>query len=169
MTASTKEAGSTWVGRSIRRVEDPALLTGRGRFTADLPAAHRVRFVRSQVASGRIENILIPDKAMVVTAADLVAVKPIAPALHKFGYIQVAQPILATGVVRFVGEAIAAAVAASEAEAEDIAERVWVTIGETAPVVDARSALADGAPLVHAEAKGNLVVEGKVETPGFAA
>ncbi len=169
MSKAARGAAASWVGRSIRRVEDPALLTGCGRFTADLAAAYRVRFVRSQVASGRIENILIPDEAMVVTAADLVAVKRIAPALHKFGYVQVAQPILATGVVRFVGEAIAAAVAASEAEAEDIAERVSVTIGATAPVVDAQSALADRAPLVHAQAKSNLVVEGRVETPGFAA
>jgi carbon-monoxide dehydrogenase large subunit len=45
----------TWVGRAIRRLEDPALLTGRGRFTADLPAAQWVRFLRSPVAAGRIE------------------------------------------------------------------------------------------------------------------
>ena len=35
----TKGSGSKWVGRSIRRLEDPALVTGQGRFTADLPAA----------------------------------------------------------------------------------------------------------------------------------
>ena len=158
-----------WVGRSIRRVEDPALLTGRGRFTADLPAAHRVRFVRSSVAAGRIEKIIVPDNAIVVTAADLAAVKPIAPALSKFGYVPVGQPVLASGVVRFVGEPIAAVVAASEAQAEDFADDVTVEIGETAPVVDGRAALAHGAPQVHAEAPHNLVVEGKVETPGFAA
>ena len=61
MTAPTKGAGSAWVGRSIRRLEDPALLTGRGRFTADLPAAHQVRFVRSAVAAGRIVKIAVPD------------------------------------------------------------------------------------------------------------
>ena len=66
MTAPTKGSGLAWVGRSIRRVEDPALLTGRGRFTADLPAAHRVRFVRSAVAAGRIEKITVPDGAIVV-------------------------------------------------------------------------------------------------------
>ena len=48
------EPRDTWVGRSIRRVEDPALVTGRGRFTADLTAAHWVRFVRSPRAAGRI-------------------------------------------------------------------------------------------------------------------
>jgi aerobic carbon-monoxide dehydrogenase large subunit len=168
-TAPTKGSGLAWVGRSLRRVEDPALLTGRGCFTADLSAAHRVRFVRSSVAAGRIENISIPENANVFTAADLAAVKPISPALHKFGYIPVAQPVLASGFVRFVGEPIAAVVAASEAQAEDIADSVSIEIGEAAPVIDARAALADGAPQVHAEAARNVVVEGKMETPGFNA
>ena len=84
MSAPTKGSGLAWVGRSLRRVEDPTLLTGRGRFTADLPAAHRVRFVRSSVAAGEIKKITVPDNAMVFTAADLAAVKPISPALHKF-------------------------------------------------------------------------------------
>ena len=169
MNAPTKDSGLAWVGRAIRRVEDPALLAGHGRFTADLPAALRVRFVRSPVAAGRIERIAIPEGANVVTAADLAALKPIMPALHKFGYVPIAQPVLASGCVRFVGEPIAAAVAASEAQAEDIADAVSVDIAASAAVIDARAALADGAPLVHAQAARNLVVEGKVETPGFAA
>src|SRR5207244_13336004 len=91
-------AGTTgWVGRSIRRLEDPALLAGRGRFTADLPAAHHVRFVRSQHAAGRIAKIAAPDGVMVITAADLNDVKPISPMLHKFDYVPVGQPVLATG------------------------------------------------------------------------
>ena len=158
MTAPTKGSGLTWVGRSIRRVEDPALLMGRGRFTADLPAAHRVRFVRSHVAAGRIENIDVPDGATVFTATDLAAVKPIVPALHKFGYVHVAQPVLAAENVRFVGEAIAAAVAATEAEAEDIADGVTVMISEMPAIIDGRAAMQDGAPLVHAQAAGNICV-----------
>jgi carbon-monoxide dehydrogenase large subunit len=70
MTAARKGANSVWVGRSIRRLEDPALLKGRGRFTADVPAAHHVRFVRSPVASGRIVKVTAPDNAMVITAAN---------------------------------------------------------------------------------------------------
>ena len=50
------DGGATWVGRSIRRLEDPALVRGDGRFTGDLPAANWVRFVRSSVASGRAKN-----------------------------------------------------------------------------------------------------------------
>ncbi|HML07205.1 MAG TPA: xanthine dehydrogenase family protein molybdopterin-binding subunit [Xanthobacteraceae bacterium] len=169
MNRPTKGSGPAWVGRAIRRLEDPALLAGGGRFTADLPAAHRVRFVRSPVAAGRIKAISRPDGAFIVTAAELAAVNPVVPALHKFGYVPVAQPVLACGFVRYVGEPIAAVVAPSEAEAEDIAEAMSVDIAEAAPVIDARAALADGAPLVHAQAARNLVVEGKIETPGFAA
>lgn len=56
MTAPSKSTDLAWVGRSIRRLEDPALLTGRGRFTADLPATYRVRFVRSSVAAGETKK-----------------------------------------------------------------------------------------------------------------
>jgi carbon-monoxide dehydrogenase large subunit len=159
----------TWVGRSIRRVEDPSLVIGQGRFTGDLPAALWVRFVRSSVASGRVLRIAAPDGVTVVTAADLAAVKPIQPMLHKFNYVPISQPVLASDVVRFVGEPIAAVVAASREEAEDGADLVEVEIAEEPAVVDARAALAPGAPQVHGEAAGNVVVEGQVKTPGCEA
>ena len=111
---ATKGSGTKWVGRAIRRLEDPALVAGQGRFTADLPATRWVRFVRSAVAAGRIDSIEAPPDALVITAANLEGVKPIRPMLHKFNYMPVGQPILATGVVRFVGEPIAAVVAASK-------------------------------------------------------
>ncbi|MEA2945675.1 MAG: aerobic carbon-monoxide dehydrogenase large subunit, partial [Alphaproteobacteria bacterium] len=161
--------GNNWVGRSLRRVEDPALVIGQGRFTGDLPAALWVRFVRSSVASGRIVRIAAPDGATVVTAADLAGVKSIRPMLHKFNYVPISQPVLANDVVRFVGEPVAAVVAASREEAEDFADLVEVEIAELPAVVDARAALAPGAPQVHGEAPGNVIVEGKVKTPGCDA
>ena len=167
MTAHTKGTGMTWVGRAIRRVEDPALVTGQGRFTADLAAAHWVRFLRSPVAAGRIERIAAPDGAMVITARDLAGVKPILPMLHKFEYRPLGQPILADGEVRFVGEPVAAVVAASEEEAEDIADDIELVIGDATPLVDARDALAPGARQMHASVPGNVILEGRVTTPGF--
>jgi carbon-monoxide dehydrogenase large subunit len=169
MSAPTQGSGMTWVGRSIRRLEDPALVAGQGNFTADLPAAHWVRFVRSSVASGRIDRIGVPPNANVITATDLAAVKPIKPMLHKFNYIPVAQPVLAVGVVRFVGEVVAAVVAPSKEEAEDIADQVDVEIASLTPVTDARLALSAGAPTVHHEAPTNVIVEGRIKTPGFDA
>ncbi len=169
MTAHTKGSGTTWVGRAIRRLEDPALLSGRGRFTADLPAAHNVRFVRSPLAAGKNARIAAPEGAQLVTAADLEGVKPILPMLHKFNYKPVAQPVLASGVVRFVGEAVAAVIAPSAAEAEDIAEQVDLIIEPTMPVVDALAALAPGTPQLHREAPGNVILEGKFKTADFDA
>ena len=169
MTAHTKGTGLKWVGRAMRRVEDPALVQGQGHFTADLPAVHWVRFVRSPNAAGKIKSIAKPAGALVITAADLKGVKPITPMLHKFSYRPVAQPILAETKVRYVGEAVAAVVAASEEYAEDIADLVEIDIDETAPLIDARDALKDGAPQIHAVAPGNVILEGKHKTPGFDA
>ncbi len=105
---------------------------------------------------------MAPPGALVIAAADLKGVKKITPMLHKFNYRPVGQPILADGQVRFVGEAIAAVVAASEEQAEDIADLVEVAIDETTPLIDARAALAEGAPQIHDDAPGNLILEAQV-------
>jgi carbon-monoxide dehydrogenase large subunit len=157
----------TWVGRAIRRLEDPALITGQGRFTADSPATHWVRFVRSPVAAGKLRNVGAPADAVVITSTDLKDVKKITPMLHKFNYKPVGQPVLADGVVRFIGELVAAGVAKSEEEAEDIIDQVELSVDEMPSVADARDALKAGAPQVHAEAAGNIILEGKVKTPDF--
>jgi aerobic carbon-monoxide dehydrogenase large subunit len=167
MSAPTKGSGTTWVGRAIRRLEDPALVTGQGRFTADLPAVHAVRFARSALASGTIKNIGAPKGAMVVTAADLKGVQPIRPMLHKFGYKPIGYPILADGVVRFAGECVAAAIAATEEEAEDIVDAIEISIDEHKPLIDSKSAIEHGAPKIHSEAPDNVIVEGRVKTDGF--
>src|SRR3954454_1272918 len=160
---------SAWIGRSLRRVEDATLVSGEGRFTGDLPAAKWVRFVRSQVACGRIQRIGVPSGAMVITAEDLAGVKLICPMLHKFNYVPISQPVLAQGVVRFVGEAVAAAVASTREEAEDLADLVEIEIDEQRAVVEARDALAPGTPLVHGQAAANTAIEARLKTPGWDA
>jgi carbon-monoxide dehydrogenase large subunit len=161
------DPGSRWTGRSIRRVEDKTLVMGDGRFTADLPAEKWVRFVRSPVACGRIKHVTTPPGALVITAADLAGVKPVCPMLHKFNYVPISQPILAHEFVRFVGDPIAAAIAEAPEEAEDLADLVEIEIEEASAVVDARDALAPGAPRVHAQAEANTVVDGRFKTAGY--
>ncbi len=163
MTA-TAGSGMKWVGRAIRRLEDPALVRGRGRFTADLPAAYFVRFVRSPLPAGRIVKIAAPADVALVRAGDLVA-RPIKPMLHKFNYRPIEQPILAAEVVRFVGEPVAAVFAATPAQAEDAADRVEVEIAELPAVRNAQAALQGNAPAVH-EA-GNVVVDAEFRTDDF--
>src|SRR5262249_47301797 len=159
----TRGSGMTWVGRAVRRLEDPALVTGQGHFTADAPAAHWVRFVRSPVAAGKLANIKAPKGAMVITAADLTGVKKITPMLHKLAAGVGGHPRLAEGGVRLVGEPVAAGGGAPAAEAEDISDQVGLSI-DTAPAVsDARTALHKSAPQIHPEAPGNVILEGQVK------
>jgi aerobic carbon-monoxide dehydrogenase large subunit len=160
----TAGSGMKWVGRAIRRLEDPALVRGRGQFTADLPATHHVRFVRSPVAAGRLVRISAPDGVRLIRAADLAA-RPIRPMLHKFNYRPIEQPILAHDVVRFVGEPIAAVFACTAAQAEDAADHVEIEFAELPAVRDTGDALSPDAPIVHE--LGNTIVDARFTTSKF--
>jgi len=155
----------SWVGRRLPRYEDPVLLRGDGRYTADIARGARiVRFVRSPLACGSILTIKVPPGAQIVLAADLAGVKPICPRLLRPEYVPIAQPILAAERVTHVGEPIAAVIAQTAAEAEDIAELVQVEIAAETPVVDFDQALAPGASLVHDNAANNTVIDASLET-----
>ena len=156
-----------WVGRSLLRFEDPPLLTGEGRFVADLAdGAAFLRFVRSPVAHGRITSIEAPGGVTLFTGEDLAEVRPVRPLLHREDYRPVDQPVLARDKVRFVGEPVAVAVAATPEEAEDLAEQVFVDIDPMDHVVAAIEAVRQGAPAVHDHVPGNVVVDARLATPG---
>jgi carbon-monoxide dehydrogenase large subunit len=159
----------SWVGRSIHRLEDPALVRGDGRFTGDLKAANWVRFVRSPVASGCITGISWPEGAPVFTSAELAQIKPIRPLLHKFNYVPISQPVLAMDVVRFVGEPVAAVLAPTQEQAEDLADLVDVQIEPMPAIADARDAMVAGAPRVHALAADNIALDARFKTAGVDA
>src|SRR6185369_2985809 len=117
---------------------------------------------RSVVAAGAIKKIAAPDGVMVITAADLKDVKPIRPMLSKFEYKPIGYPVLADGVVRFVGECVAAAIAPTEEEAEDIVDLIEIEIDERQALVDSRDANAKDAPRLHPESPDNVIVKGQV-------
>jgi carbon-monoxide dehydrogenase large subunit len=159
-----------WVGRPLPRYEDLVLLRGRGRYTADLArGARMLRFVRSPVARGRILAVNAPPGVPIITAAALGEVKPICPRLDRPDFVPVAQPIFARERVNHVGEPIAAVIADTAAEAEDLAEQVTVEIDAETPVVTLDEALAPDAPLVHDMAPRNTLTDARFETPGVAA
>jgi aerobic carbon-monoxide dehydrogenase large subunit len=126
-----------FVGRSVTRLEDQPLVTGNGRFAADIsfPGQLHMRVVRSSHAHGRIVSIdaeaarAIPGVVAVWTSADVSAVPPIDFRLTKIeGLDPYRQPILATDRVRYVGEPVAAVFAADPYSAEDAADLVTVEI-----------------------------------------
>ena len=163
-------------GQAVRRIEDPALVQGQGRFTDDVAPAGQlfVRFVRSNDAHGRITSIdtaaarAMPGVVAVYTAADLQAagVKPLAPAggfKQPDGQAMSPPPkhVLALDVVRYVGEAVVAVVAESREAARAAADAVVLDIESLPAVVGATAAIAAGAPQVWPGAPGNVLAEMK--------
>ena len=161
-------------GQAVRRIEDPALVQGLGRYTDDVTPTGAVfmRFVRSTSAHGRIVSIdtsaatALPGVLGVYTGADLEAagVKPL-PAAAGFKRPD-GQPMsppvkraLALDVVRFVGEAIVAVVATTRDGARAAADAVVVEIDALPAVSGALEAIAPGAPQVSPDAPGNVLAE----------
>jgi carbon-monoxide dehydrogenase large subunit len=152
------------LGRPIRRREDAALLTGRGRFVDDLnvPGALYVAFARSPYAKARIAGIdttAARNSAgvnLVITADDLAGV-PDMPLNQRARGMQVPpNPVLARETVNAVGIAIAAVVADSRAGAEDAAALVEAEYEPLDGIADATQALELNAPLAWDQLAGNL-------------
>src|SRR4051812_31583193 len=152
------EKSGKGVGASLRRKEDRRHLHGAGQFVGDisLPGMLDAAFVRSPVAHGRIKSIDAPKH--VFTARDFPDLKPIVAVTQIEGFKASDHPPLATERVRFAGEPVAVAVAATRAQAEDLAESVVVDIGELPAVVDMLDALKPGTPLVREEWGDNVFV-----------
>ena len=125
------------VGQSVKRVEDPRLLTGNGRYTDDIQLkrqsyAYFVRSPHAHAAFTRIDTSKAskaPGVLAIVTGADLKAaglgdVPCMVPVTNRDGSkMQMPpRPALAIGRARFVGDPVAMVVAETLAEAKDAAE-----------------------------------------------
>jgi carbon-monoxide dehydrogenase large subunit len=156
------------VGQSVRRKEDSRYLTGGGEFVADLKrfGLREVAFLRSPVAHGILNGVIKPEVGgeNVYVAADLDGVSPIKADSALPGFKSSVQPVLATGKLRYVGEIVAACVAPTRGEAEDLAETVQLDIGDLPAVSDMLRAREDGAPLVHDEWGDNVFLETFIES-----
>src|SRR5262245_34380574 len=149
-------------GASLKRLEDSRLLRGQGTFVEDLrlPGVQHVAFVRSvhPHARFRLDAGALPDGAALYTAADLPSI--VVPTVVPHEALRpCAQPPLARGRVRYVGEPLAAVVAADRYAAEDAAAAVAVEYDVLDAIADSDAALAAGAPLLHEGAPANLAAE----------
>ncbi len=156
------------VGVPIKRKEDFRLLTGRGKYAADvrLPGLLHAAILRSPHPHARIAAIrgdaarALPGVVAVITADDLGSVGRIPVRLGQrsgAGATACLQPPLATGTVRYVGEPVAFVVAASRYLAEDALELVEIDWDLLPVVADARRASEPGVPVLHPAAGGNVV------------
>jgi carbon-monoxide dehydrogenase large subunit len=160
------------LGAPVRRLEDPRLLTGGGRFTANLPAegALHAVFLRSPHAHARVLRVetgaarAMPGVVAVFTAEDTAGLghNPTLTEIHDRAGRRHAEPprlSIPRDRVRHVGEIVAMVVAGSLQAARDAAEAVEVEYAPLPAVILPEHALADGAPTLHEEAPGNLACD----------
>ncbi len=160
MTADQSGLG---VGASLRRKEDARFLHGRGRFVGDItrPGMLEVAFLRSPVAHARLKSVIKPAGAekQVFVLADLPDARTIRANSALPGFRVSEQPALAKDKLRHVGEAIAACVAETRAQAEDLTAACELDY-ETLPAVhDMLAAPLPASPLIHEHWSMNAFLE----------
>lgn len=158
------------IGQRVRRREDPELVTGKGKYTADFQPENllHLAFVRSPYAHARILSIDTADAValpgvLAVMVGDevnqmLASTMPIVPFSDQFeGEVFVPERyILATDRVRHIGEPVALILAEDRYIAADAAELIFIDYEPLEVVVDIEAALGPDAPLVHPETGTNI-------------
>ena len=165
------------LAQPVRRVEDPRLLKGAGRYTDDivLPGMLFGVVLRSPHAAAAITRLdtavaaKLPGVAGIYTAADLkadgIGPLPCAALLNnRDGSPQAAppHPVLADGTVRHVGDPVAFVVAGSIKQARDAAEAIAVDYDILPSITDLPTAMDKGGVLVWPEIKHNLAFDWEI-------
>ncbi len=162
---------SSIIGAAVKRVEDPRLIRGQGRYVGNIsrPDALWMKVVRSDLPHGIITDIDTEEASessgvvAVFTHADL-GLRDLSVgspgADHRF-----TQPVPAADRVRFVGEAVAVVIAETDRQAADAARKVWVDIDPLPTVTSPLDALADNAPLLFPEVGTNIALDTSLAQP----
>lgn len=149
------------IGKSLRRQEDWAKVTGKARFTDDLslPGMLFAKVLRSRVPSAFVQEIdcaearTLPGVAAVLTAADI-------PGRNGVGIIIKDEPVLVADRIRRVGDALAVVAAKNKTIAAAALEKIKVEMQEAAAVFSPQEALSTAALPIHGDS--NLLVYRKV-------
>ena len=160
---TTEHTTDGLIGASIRRVEDPALITGKGCYVDDmqLPGMLYMAFLRTTHPHAKIISInttaakATPGVVAVVTGADVAQLQiPVPPMIS--GQKIPSHPVLARTAVHEAGMAVAAVLAEDRAVAEDAANAIEVEYESLPSVTNAEAALKPGAPLAREELDSNI-------------
>jgi carbon-monoxide dehydrogenase large subunit len=160
---------ATYVGKPLKRFEDPRLVTGQGTFVDDLrlPGMLHAVVLRSPHAHARILSIdtaaarALPGVVAVLTAADLThAVRDIPPRhTRELEGVRVPEhPVLARGKVCYVGQPVAIVVAQDRYVARDALDLLRVDYQPLAAIMDPVTAAQDHATLLHEEFGTNVAM-----------
>jgi carbon-monoxide dehydrogenase large subunit len=155
-----------WIGASLLRKEDARHLYGHGTFIADVhvPGVQDVAFVRSHLPHAWVRRVDKPADAAarVFTLADLGPVNVLEAGPELAAHRHSPYPPLADGRVRYVGQTIAACVAPTRAQAEDVADQVQVVLETLPAVVDVVAAMRADSPRVFDEWPNNAYISTSV-------
>jgi aerobic carbon-monoxide dehydrogenase large subunit len=160
---TTEHTTDGLIGAPIRRVEDPALITGKGCYVDDLqlPGMLHMAFLRTTHPHAKIISVnttaakALPGVVAVVTGADVAQLQiPVPPMIS--GQKIPPHPVLARTAVHEAGMAVAAVLAESRAVAEDAANAIEVEYESLPSVTNAEEALKPGAPLAREELDSNI-------------
>ncbi|MFN7995072.1 MAG: xanthine dehydrogenase family protein molybdopterin-binding subunit [Bryobacteraceae bacterium] len=152
------------VGKSIRRKEDPRLITGTATYVDDIkmPGMHHACILRSPHAAARIKSINVqpalerPGVVAVFTGADVGSVGPVPCGASLPGLRIPPHSVLAKDRVYFVGHPVAVAVATDRYIAADAVDSIEIEYEPLPAVSDPEKAIAPGAPAVHPEWPDNV-------------
>jgi carbon-monoxide dehydrogenase large subunit len=165
------------IAQPVRRVEDPRLLKGAGRYTADIALAGALSGIvlRSPHAAATITSLdtaaakALPGILAIYTAEDLKAdgiggMPCVVPLKNRDGSPRVdpGHPVLAEGAVRHVGDPVAFIVAETPEAARDAAEAILVEYDVLPSVTDLATATAPGQPQVWPQAPNNICFDWSV-------
>lgn len=170
----------TYIGKSVKRVEDRRFLTGQGRYTDDikLPGMTHAYILRSPYAHANILGIDIseaekaPGVVKIYTGADIVAsgINGV-PCGWQVDFKngdtmkEPPHPLLVADSVKHVGDAVAMIIAETKEQARDAAELVEVDYEELPAVANPAEAAKAGAPLVHKDAPNNICFDWELGNP----
>ena len=158
-------APSKIIGTPTQRLEGPEKVSGRAIYATDvvLPGMLWTKVLRSPISYGRIKKIdtsraaALPGVCAVATGEDVKG--------RLIGRKIYDMPILADGIVRFIGEKVAAVAAQSEAIAEQALELIEVEYQEMEPLLDPLEAVKPTATLLHPKVTGYRGLLHPIETP----
>lgn len=161
-----KTTANLLFGKSLRRSEDPRLLSGHGKYVDDvrIPSLLNSIVVRSPYAHARVKKIEIsearkaPGVKIIVTQPDLPS-SLVLPTLPMPDGRRIVRPVLAFEEVCFSGEAVAFIVADTLLHAQDAAELVQVEYELLPAAVDMERAVEKDAPLAQTSLASNIALE----------
>ena len=168
MAINAVEHSKDWLGARLARKEDQRLVSGHGRYLADivLPGIVHAVFVRSEYAHARIISIdtteaeAMPGVIAVYTGASIKDIIKPMPQPVLLPNLPARYPTfwpLAVDKVKFHGEPVALIIARDKYIAEDAAESVFVDYDELPVILDPERALTPESPLVHEADGGNEI------------